>query len=165
MVHTFHANNGRVAGRFYKELFFKVPVQSNPELLASILRRVEAEANTEPCSRISEAELWTALNTLDLDSGASPNGFNGRFYHTCSGTIKKDLVEAGNAFLEGLHYPKAMANSLLVLIPKIPNPVHFSDYRPISLCTLFNKLISKVLAQHMAMLLPELISKEQSSFV
>ena len=45
----------------------------------------------------------------------------------------------------------------ITLVPKIKNPTKMTDFRPISLCNIVYKLISKVLTNHLKIILPQII--------
>jgi hypothetical protein len=61
--------------------------------------------------------------------------------------------------------PPQLNSTNIVLIPKVKNPVSVSDYRPISLCNVFYKVISKVLANRLKKILLSIISPTQSAFL
>jgi len=61
--------------------------------------------------------------------------------------------------------PPGFNSNTLVLIPKIANAVKIEQYRPIALANFKFKILSKVLADRLAVILPSIISKEQRGFI
>ena len=58
-----------------------------------------------------------------------------------------------------------MNYTYIVLIPKRNEPQYVSDFRPISLENVISRIVSKVLANRLKVILPNVISDAQSAFV
>ena len=69
-----------------------------------------------------------------------------------------DFLNNGNMLL-GVNYKN------IVFSPKVKNSEKMSDFRPISLCNVNFKIISKVLENRLKQVLPQIISPTQSAFV
>jgi len=67
--------------------------------------------------------------------------------------------------LQGRQLPEGMNNTFINLIPKTLNPKAITQFRPIDLCNVTYRLVTKCLVNRMKHVLPGLISPWQSSFV
>ncbi|XP_020699605.1 uncharacterized protein LOC110111890 [Dendrobium catenatum] len=78
--------------------------------------------------------------------------------------IKKDFWNAINKFLETGCMDPNWKETLIVLIPKLSNPLVPSNFRPISLCKIVYKVATKVIMNRLSSIIPKLISEEQAAF-
>jgi hypothetical protein len=90
-----------------------------------------------------------------------PALFFKKYWEVVGNSITSEVLKVFN----GGDMPEGWNETCVVLIPKVPNPMGMKDLRPISLCNIVYKLISKVLANRLKLILPEIISPNQSAFV
>jgi hypothetical protein len=79
--------------------------------------------------------------------------------------VKEEVCSAVLGFLNQDLFDSALNSTHIALIPKIKSPSKVTDYRPISLCNVLYKFISKVLANRLKKILPVIISPNQSAFI
>lgn len=94
-----------------------------------------------------------------------PDGFNVDFFKVCWNIVKKDIVRVVEHSRLNRTILKALNTSFIALIPKQDNAQMPERYRPIALCDVVYKIISKVVANRLKPLLPTLVSGEQSGYV
>jgi hypothetical protein len=89
-------------------------------------------------------EIWVVVKELPLDKAPGPDGFTGHFYHSAWLIIKRDVIRAFDALssmdCRSFHH---LNDALLILLPKLPDPVSLGDYRPISLIHNFGIFFQK----------------------
>ncbi|XP_042059507.1 uncharacterized protein LOC121804020 [Salvia splendens] len=100
-------------------------------------------------------EVKKAVFDIFGDSALGPDGFSVVFYQTCWGIIGTDVVEAIKQFFLRAYHSRSVMATNIVLNPKKASPETWADYRPISLCIVFNKIITKVLTASLAPFLPQ----------
>ena len=79
--------------------------------------------------------------------------------------VEKDVMDFFDNFHWHSMFERSMNASILTLIPKKCNGINIKDFCPISLVGSVYKLLSKVLANRLRVVLDNLIFKTQNSFV
>ncbi len=94
-----------------------------------------------------------------------PDGFNVDFFKTCWSIVKHDILNVVEDSRGNHTILKALNTSFIALIPKQELAQTPDRFRPIALCNVFYKIISKVVANRLKPLLPSLVSVEQYGYV
>lgn len=84
----------------------------------------------------------------------------------CLPKLARHITHVVNCCLESGYFPQLWKTSVVIPIPKVNNPVNFSDLRPISLVPTFVKIIEKVVHRQLYdyALKNNIISQFQSGF-
>lgn len=130
----------------YQNLFVSNAGEGLAEVLSCVSPRVTQEMNEALMVPFSGDEIYKALDSIgDL--------------------IGEKVTSEVLAMLNGGDMPNGWNDTIIVIISKVKEPKRLKDLRPISLCTVLYKFISKVLANRLKDVLPTTISATQSAFV
>ncbi|XP_052886915.1 uncharacterized protein LOC128295389 [Gossypium arboreum] len=136
--------------REYFQLLFKSNFNSNSELNLDYV---------EKC--IS----GTAFSQMDPRKAPGIDGLSGHFFKENWDVVGADVINLCLDILRGVKDVDCLNDTIIVLIPKVKDPVDMTNFRPISLCRVIYKIIAKVLANRLKETLPLCISQNQSAFV
>ena len=94
-----------------------------------------------------------------------PDGMPPLFYQNYWSLIGSDVTHSILHYLHNGVIPQSLCHSFITLIPKVKNPEYVSQFRPISLSNVLYRIFSKVLANRLKIIMPHLISEQQSAFM
>jgi hypothetical protein len=76
-----------------------------------------------------------------------------------------DVIRGARDFFDKGTVLQGINDTAIMFIPKKDDPELLKDYRPISLCNVIYKIISKCLVNRLRLLLDDLIVPTQSTFI
>ncbi|WOK97464.1 hypothetical protein Cni_G06172 [Canna indica] len=113
----------------------------------------------------SSEEIWKALSDMGRGKASGPDDFTVEFFiHYCS-LLKFSVQEAFKDFECNAIIPSSWGESCLVFNPKKEDPKTITDYRPIALCNVVYKILSKLLVNWLKPLISGLVSSEQTILI
>jgi hypothetical protein len=134
-------------------------------VLATVPVKVTAHMNDRLLKQFEEKEIKEALFQMFSTKAPSPNGFPAHFFQRHWDLCGAEVTSLVMWILRGEDDPSVINNTFIVLIPKVASPEELGQFRPISLCNVIYKIALKVVANRLMVILPEVISEEQSAFV
>ena len=135
------------------------------ELLLQIPPKVSEEMNNSLIRPFMAEDVKGGLDAIGDFKAPGSDGMTTLFYKKFWETVDEYITKEVLQFLNGGILPHDWNKTVIVLIPKVLNPESLKDLRPISLCNVLYKIASKVLASRLKVILPEIISQNQSAFI
>jgi len=142
---------------------------SNPpcidEFLSLFENSISSDENVIFCTIPSELEIFNALSSIGSTKSLGPHGFTALFYKKYWSIIKDVVLCSVWDFFSKNLLLKEQNHTFIALVPKQLGPSSVNHFRPISLCNIIYKIISKIMANRYKLLLHHFISPLQSAFV
>lgn len=116
-------------------------------------------------ARYSKEEIHEALKEMGPTKVPGEDDFPALFYQKCWSIIREEVSSyCLNILNKGMDLI-LINKTNIVLISKIANPLNITQFQPISLCNVLYKLIAKVIANHLQIVITKCIDSAQSAFV
>jgi hypothetical protein len=147
-----------VITNYFKSLFSSTAGDRQEELLSQVVPRVTHDMNSSLTKDFTEEEVKTALNSIGDLKAPGMDGMPAVFYKKNWEIVGNKVTKEVLRVLQGGEMPSSWNETCVVLIPKVKNPEKLQDLRPISLCNVLYKIVSKVLANRLKLILDEIIS-------
>ena len=150
---------------FYQELF----TSSNPNNFDTILEQIPQvvieEMNLELMGEFTALEVEMPLKQMAPLKSPGPDDMPPIFYQNYWSLVGNDVNDAILMYLNTGTFPPSLDHSFITLISKVKSPEYISQYRLISLSNVLYRVYSKVLANRLKKLLPNIVSEQQSAFM
>lgn len=128
-------------------------------------RFAEEEDNRRLMRPVTEEELKEVLGSFQKDKSPGPDGWSIEFFLELYEVLGMDLIQVVEDTRISGRIPASFNSTFIALIPKTDNPATLNEFRPISLCNCIYKIVSKVIARRLKVILSENISAEQFGFL
>ncbi|XP_048615950.1 uncharacterized protein LOC125588571 [Brassica napus] len=159
------AAKAEVAVEYFSELFTSSNPPSYEAVFQSMIPKVTPGMNRCLTAKVTKEEVREAIFSIKADSAPGPDGMTGHFFQKFWPTIGEEVTkEIQEVFVKGT-LPDDWNFTYLCLLPKIANPENMTDLRPISLCSVLYKAISRILVKRLQPFLSQIVSVNQSAFI
>lgn len=149
---------------YFIGLFTTMSPHSIDVVLEGIKARVTEEMNELLLKPFEKEEVRAALFQMHPSKAPGPDGMNANFFqkhwHIIGEDVSRYVIDVINRYGD----MNELNATHIVLIPKVKSPMSMSEFRPISLCNVIYKIISKMLTNTMKLFLSDIISLNQSAF-
>lgn len=137
-------------------------VETLPQEGFVVLSREDLMSLNMPFSAKDVEEL---VRSMGKYKAPGPDGYQPLFYQDCWDVVGQSVVQFVLKFFETGALKSGLNDALVVLIPKIAKPDRMAQFRPISLCNVLFKTITKTLVMRLKKIMSKLIGPAQASFI
>ena len=139
---------------YFKNIYTTTNPTRIDEVVSLIPAKVSKEMNDSLVWNFTAEEVRVALQQMHPTRAPGPDGMSTIFYQKYWNIVGNDVT---SIVLNVLNFDNPMTKlnkTNITLVPKVKQPTRMKDFRPISLSNVAYKLIFKVLANRLKVVLP-----------
>ncbi|KAL9659189.1 hypothetical protein QQ045_018665 [Rhodiola kirilowii] len=137
--------------RNYFESLFKSSIEGDQIEwschLTGIPCKVPQVATDKLCEPVTEIEIKEAVFQMSPIKAPGLDGFSAIFYQKHWHVVRGAVIAKVSKFFKDGTLEEGLNETMIVLIPKCKKPKRVEDFTAISLCNVFVKIITKILAK------------------
>lgn len=114
---------------------------------------------------MTDLEVKNVVFSIDDDKAPGSDGFSAAFFKHNWDLVGRTVTNVVLEFFRHGKILKEVNHTTIALIPKSNGAQTMNDYRQISCCNVTYKIITKILANRLAPILPSIIDQAQGAFV
>ncbi|XP_021762917.1 uncharacterized protein LOC110727647 [Chenopodium quinoa] len=142
----------------------KNPATNIPELWDELdIPMLSSHHQQQLMAPFTAAEIKNAIFHIGNDKSPGPNGFTAAFFKSHWSIVGTQVTSTIQYFFARGYMLKDWNRTFLVLLAKVDHPDNPSQFRPIGLCNVLYKCISKCMTAQLRKILPLLNSESQSA--
>ncbi|XP_019168818.1 PREDICTED: uncharacterized protein LOC109164726 [Ipomoea nil] len=150
---------------FYINLFTDCREVAEGQLLEARFPRLRRIDWTIFNREVTKEEVHEAVYDMKPFKAPGPDGLPAGFYQHTWDVIGDSVYEmVSQAFRHG-RIPEGINDTLVALIPIVQIPDTIKQFRPISLCNVSYKILTKTITNRLKSILPRMVGPFQSSFI
>lgn len=150
---------------YYQKLFTSTGSRIGGNLSYGVQGRVTSSMSSILCQPFTAEEIKLSLFQMPPSKAPRFDGLPACFYQHYWHLVGDKLTAASLRVLNDGDDMRDINHMLIALVPKVNKPLQVIDFRPISLCNVIYKIISKTIVNRLKTFLPDIILEEQSAFV
>ncbi|PNX60194.1 cysteine-rich receptor-like protein kinase, partial [Trifolium pratense] len=144
---------------------FKAVNVERPRVDNLTFKRLQASEVSGLIKPFSMDEVKAAVWDCDSYKSPGPDGINFGFIKDFWAEMQGDIMRFISEFHRNGKLTKGLNATFIALIPKVDSPQRLNDFRPISLVGSLYKILAKVLANRLRVVMGSVISESQTAFV
>lgn len=156
---------GEIACSYFRKLFESSATGNVTDFFSDFQAKVTDRMNESLTREVTNEEVRSAVFAINSTSAPGFRWYDGLIFQKYWDVVGSEVTKEVFGLFKNGEFPVEWNYTQLFLLPKIVRPTKMVDLRPISLCTVMYKIVSKIIVARLQQILPDIMSPNQSAFV